>query len=82
MTVSELNRNCHKANPAATAAVPPRPHQAGQARSRRGALAVSSAAASPAAAGSAAGPDPAGREPAWPVRPLAPGSARGQFPGT
>ncbi len=39
MTLSELNRNCHRAKPTATVTVPASPHQADQSRSGRGALA-------------------------------------------
>src|SRR5258708_14401101 len=44
MTLSELNRNCQRAKPAATATVPASPHQADQPRSGRGALAAPSLA--------------------------------------
>src|SRR5260370_13605488 len=44
MTLSELNRNCQRAKPAATATVPASPHQADQPRFGRGALAAPSLA--------------------------------------
>ena len=50
MTLSELNRNCHRVKPAATATVPASPHQAVQSGSRRDARAPA-----PAAPGSARG---------------------------
>ncbi len=54
MMLAELNRNCHRVKPAATATVPASPHQAAHSGSRRGAR--SSAGAAPGSArGQAAG---------------------------